>query len=47
MWKFNNNRDVTETFKKICGVFGQGAITDRQVQNWFSKFYSGDISLRV
>ena len=37
---------ITETALKICSVYGQRVITDYQVQNWFSKFHSGDKSLR-
>ena len=32
--------------KKISNVYGKGVITDYQVQKHFSKFCSGDISLR-
>ena len=46
LWEFKNNKNATETAKKICSVYGQGVITDRQVRNWFSKFRSGDTSLR-
>ena len=38
MWEIKNNKNATETAKEICTVYGQGDITDHQVQNWFSKF---------
>ena len=44
--EFKNNKNTTETAKKICSVYGQGIITDHQDLNWFSKFYSGDTSSR-
>ena len=28
LWKFKNNKNATETIKKICSVYGQGVITD-------------------
>ena len=31
--------------KKICAVYGEGAVTDRMYQKWFSKFCAGDFSL--
>ena len=43
MWEFKNNKNVSESAKKICC---QGLITDYQVQNKFSKFHSGNKSLR-
>ena len=35
----------TEMHKKICAVYGEGAVTDRTCQKWFAKFHSGDFSL--
>ena len=29
---------TTETSKNICAVYGEGAVTDRTCQKWFSKF---------
>ena len=37
---------TTETAKKIFTVCSQGIISDSQIQNWFSKFRSGEMSLR-
>ena len=37
---------ATETTKKISCVYGEGVITDHWVRNWFSKLFSGDMSLR-
>ena len=46
LWKSNKNKNVTKTAKKISGIYAQGVITDHQVWNWFSKFNSGNMSLR-
>ena len=46
LWKFNANKNAIKTAKKICSVYGQGVITDYQIQNWFSKFCSDNTSLR-
>ena len=46
LWEFKNNKNTTETVKKICSIYGQGVNADCQVQNWFSKFHSGHMSLR-
>ena len=31
--------------KKICAVYGEGAVTDGTCQKWFEKFCTGDFSL--
>ena len=43
---FKNNKNATETAKKISSVYGKDVIIDCQVRNWFSKIFSGDTSLR-
>ena len=39
-------RGKRNTAKNIWSIYDQGVITDCQVWNWFSKFCSGDTSLR-
>ena len=46
LWKLKNNKNATETVKKISSVYKQDVITDHQVWNWFPKFCSGDMSLK-
>ena len=46
MWECKNNKNTTETAKKIWSVYDKGVIIDHQVENWFSKFHSGNTSLR-
>ena len=31
LWKFNNNKNASETAKKICSIYGQSVITDHLV----------------
>ena len=47
---FNKGKNVAETHtqkttKKICVVYGEGAVTDLMCQKWFAKFHAGDFSL--
>ena len=35
---FKKGKNATETHKKICVVYGAGAVTDRMHQKWFAKF---------
>ena len=38
-------KNTTETQKRICAVYGEGAVTDQMCQKWFAKFHAGDFSL--
>ena len=31
--------------KKICAVYGEGAVADQTCQKWFAKFHAGDFLL--
>ena len=42
---FQKGKNATETQKKICAVYEEGAVTDRTCQKWFAKFHAGDFSL--
>ena len=45
LYYFKKGRNATETQKKICAVYGEGAVTDRTCQKWFLKFRAGDFLL--
>ena len=45
LYYFKKGKNATETQKKICAVYGEGAMTDRTCQKWFAKFRAGDFSL--
>ena len=45
LYYFKKGKNATETHKKICTVYGEGAVTDRMCQKWFAKFRAGDFSL--
>ena len=45
-WEFENNKNATETTKKISGIHSQGVITEYQDRNRFSSFHSINTSLR-
>ena len=38
-------KNATETWKKMCAVDGEGAVTNQTYQTWFVKFGAGDFSL--
>ena len=41
---FKKDKNVTDIHKRICTVYGEGAVTDRKCQKWFAKFCVGDFS---
>ena len=45
LYYFKKGKNTTEMQKKICAVYGEGAVTDRTCQKWFLKFRAGDFSL--
>ena len=42
---FKKGKNTTETQKKICAVYGEGAVTDQTCPKWFAKFRAGDFLL--
>ena len=38
LYYFMKGKNTTEMQKKICAVYGEGAVTDWMCQKWFAKF---------
>ena len=38
LYYFKKGKNATETQKKTCATYGEGAVTDRTCQKWFVKF---------
>ena len=36
IYYFKKGKNTTEMQKKICTVYGEGAVTDRMCQTWFA-----------
>ena len=45
LYYFKKGKNATEMQKKICAVYGEGAVTDSTCQKWFVKFRAGDFLL--
>ena len=45
LYYFKKGKNAAEMHKKICAVYGEGAVTDRTCQKWFAKFCAGDFLL--
>ena len=39
---FKKGKNIAEVQKKICAVYGEGAVMDQMCQKWFAKFCAGD-----
>ena len=38
LYYFKKGKNATEMPKKICAVYGEGAVTDQMCRKWFVKF---------
>ena len=38
LYYFKKSKNATEMQKKICTVYGEGAVNDQMCQKWFAKF---------
>ena len=45
LYYFKDGKNATETQKKICVLYGEGAVTDRKCGKWFAKFCAGGFFL--
>ena len=47
LYYLKEGKNATEMQKKICAVYGEGAVTDQTCQKWSVKFHAGDFLLDV
>ncbi|CAK9803100.1 hypothetical protein ANTQUA_LOCUS3582 [Anthophora quadrimaculata] len=47
LYYFRKGRNTSQAYKKLCAVYGNEALKERQCQNWFAKFRSGDFSIKM
>ncbi|EFN90037.1 Histone-lysine N-methyltransferase SETMAR, partial [Harpegnathos saltator] len=46
LYYFRKSKNASQAYKKLCAVYGNEALKERQYQNWFARFRSGDFSLK-
>ncbi|XP_078032732.1 histone-lysine N-methyltransferase SETMAR-like [Augochlora pura] len=46
LYHFRKGKNASQVRKKLCAVYGNEALKERQCQNWFARFRSGDFSLK-
>nr|XP_043067479.1 histone-lysine N-methyltransferase SETMAR-like [Drosophila bipectinata] len=44
LFYFRKGKNATQARKKLCDVYGEDALSERQCQRWFAKFREGDFS---
>ena len=45
LYYFQKDKNTTEMQKKICAMYGEGAVTEQMCQKWFAKVHAGDFLL--
>ncbi|XP_048270691.1 histone-lysine N-methyltransferase SETMAR-like [Bombus terrestris] len=46
LYYFRKDKNASQAHKKLSAVYGNEASKERQCQNWFAKFRSGNFSLK-
>ena len=46
LYNFRKGKNAVQARKKLYDVYSEKSLTERQYQNWFSRFRSGDFDLK-
>ena len=46
LYYFRKGKNAVQARKKLFDVYGEKSLTERQCQNWFARFRSGDFDLK-
>ena len=46
LYYFQKGKNAVQARKKLYDVYGEKSLTERQCQNWFARFRSGDFHLK-
>ena len=46
LYYFRKGKNAVQDRKKLYDVYGEKSLTERQCQNWFARFRSGDFDLK-
>ena len=47
LYYFRKGKNAVQAQKKLYDVYGERSLTERQCQNWFARFRSGDWTLKM
>ena len=43
---FRKGKNAAQVHRKLCGVYGDECLSERQCQNWFARFRSGNFDVK-
>ena len=46
LFYFRKGKNAAHGHRKLCGVYGDEYLSERQCQNWFSRFRSGNFDVK-
>lgn len=46
LYYYRKGKNASQARKKLCAIYGNETLKERQCQNWFARFRSGDFSLK-
>ena len=46
LYYFRKGKNAVQARKKLYDVYGEKSLTERQCQNWFARFHSGDFDIK-
>ena len=46
LYYFRKGKNAVQARKKLYDVYGEKSLTERQCENWFARFGSGDFHLK-
>ena len=42
LFYFRKGKNTAQVYRKLCSVYGDECLSERQCQNWFARFRSGN-----
>ena len=46
LFYFLKGKNAAQARRKLCGVYGDECLSERQCQNWFARFRSGNFDVK-
>ena len=46
LFYFQKGKNAVQAHRKLCGVCGDECLSERQCQNWFTRFRSGNFDVK-
>ena len=46
LFYFRKGKNAVQAHRKLCVVYGDESLSERQCQNWFARFCSGNFNVR-